>query len=105
MIYGIKKPDPVPMIECPSFNRCNANLCPLDPDIDDRPYVGGDDRCKGEKPTRHKIALKYPQLLPLQGYTKSEWGGIQAWVNMSVAKKKKITRAGVNNLKTLKKSK
>ena len=71
----------MPYAECPSFERCSCNLCPLDPYVKDKFALKGDGKCVATKPTRLKIAAKYPQLLPRQGYTGMEWGGIKAQLN------------------------
>ena len=33
------------MKECPRFDKCNAPICPLDPDVLDRAHVKGDPVC------------------------------------------------------------
>ena len=33
------------MKECPRFDKCNAPICPLDPDVLDRVHVKGDPVC------------------------------------------------------------
>ncbi len=76
-----------PYHECPSFDRCSANKCPLDPDIDLRDSAPGDRKCKGEKPTRIKIGSKYPELLPYKGLTKREYQGLQRWNSLSTAER------------------
>ena len=35
------------MSECPSYETCNANLCPLDPDLSSRCWYIGEDVCSG----------------------------------------------------------
>ena len=36
---------PQVMKECPRFDKCNAPICPLDPDVLDRAHVKGDPVC------------------------------------------------------------
>lgn len=33
------------MHDCPKYSHCNANLCPLDPDISERSYLQGEPVC------------------------------------------------------------
>ena len=63
--------------ECPSFERCSCNACPLDPlrEQEGRIRLFKEDKCVAHKPTRFKIGSKYPNLLPEQGLTKQEWAG------------------------------
>jgi len=106
MIYGSNsKPDPSPIFECPNFNKCSANLCPLDPEIEARPYVLGDDRCVATKPTRISIGTKYPELLPFKGFTRREWSGQIAWAKRDPKEKKRFIASNTKRLKTLKKAK
>ena len=64
-----------PMEECPSFNACGAPRCPLDPDYSIRIRYPEEDKCRAHKPTRNRIALKYPELLPNKGFTPKEASG------------------------------
>jgi hypothetical protein len=96
-----KEYEPKPMELCPSFGRCSANMCPLDPDINNRIYVAGEDKCRATKPTRLKIAEKFPQLLPYKGFTKREWSGRRTWANRSPREKKKFIEANTKRLKKL----
>jgi len=62
-----------PYRECPSFGKCSANICPLDPEQHLRTHVKGEDVCHAEKPTRMRIGAKYPDLLRFVGLTKREF--------------------------------
>ena len=62
-----------PYEECPSFERCSCNLCPLDPVMKDKEALEGDSRCVAHKPTRLKIAARYLDVLPMQGLTYREF--------------------------------
>ena len=42
------------MKECPRFDRCNALICPLDPDVLDRVSVKGDSVCQLPQAIRQK---------------------------------------------------
>lgn len=72
-----------PYHECPSFNKCSANICPLDPDQRLRTYINGEDTCHAEKPTRMRIGAKYPNLLRFVGLTKREFQARQRWNALS----------------------
>lgn len=61
-----------PPRECPSYERCSAPLCPLDPRQSERHAEPGDERCRAERPTRARIAALYPDLLPGGGLTARE---------------------------------
>ena len=94
--------EPGPMELCPNFLKCSANLCPLDPEIEERPYVRGDDKCRANKPTRAKIAANFPELLPLKGFTRREASGMRSWANRDPKEKKKFVESNTKRLKTLK---
>jgi hypothetical protein len=91
----------MPMRECPSFDYCSAPRCPLDPDIDDRISLKGEDKCKAQKPTRMKIAEKYPNLLPYKGLFKKQYVGKMLWERKSSQEREKITQALANSRKTI----
>jgi hypothetical protein len=72
------------MKECPRFDRCNAPICPLDPDVLDRVHAKGDSVCHylrlyvknalwGLKPRSLpanlpiRVAEVYPQLIARYG--------------------------------------
>ena len=89
----------MPYHECPSFDACSCNKCPLDPDIYTRISEPNDEKCKAHKPTRHKIGLKYPELLPYKGFTKREFNGRKRWNELAPEKKELIAAAGSQRLK------
>lgn len=64
-----------PYMECPSFEHCSCNVCPLDPISDERNRLVGEEKCVAWKSTRLKIAKKYPNLLKYKGLTGREYGG------------------------------
>ena len=93
-----------PYHECPSFERCSCNACPLDPlkEQEGRIRLFKEDKCVAYKPTRFKIGSKYPNLLPYQGLTKQEWVG----KNMSQVERDKkrefFLQLGIKRQKTQK---
>jgi len=64
-----------PFEECPRFYKCSVNKCPLDPDINIRNRVIGEEKCHMRKSVRNKIGLKYLELLKFQGFTSREHAG------------------------------
>lgn len=64
-----------PFKECPHFDTCSRNLCPLDPNITKRFKPIEDERCRAWKSTRRKIGEQYPDLLPHKGLTAREAAG------------------------------
>jgi hypothetical protein len=72
-----------PYHECPSFEVCSCNLCPLDPDLEMRTGLPGEEKCRAHKPTRLKIACRYLNLLKYQGLTVKEWVGLRSWSALS----------------------
>lgn len=90
-----------PYNECPSFNHCNCNICPLDPESDEKSHLSGDEKCKAEKPTRFRIGQKYSNLLPYQGLTKREWVGRKNWEGLSPENKELKLQALAKTRKSL----
>lgn len=64
----------LPYHNCPSFDRCSCNRCPLDPDFESKLRYPDEEKCRAEKPTRYRIGSEYPEL-PYQGLSKREWTG------------------------------
>lgn len=79
-----------PFRECPRYDSCSCNKCPLDPLIDQRRVLPDDEKCKAWKSTRMKIAAKYPKLLPYGGLYKKQWEAKKRWADMDPAKKELI---------------
>lgn len=90
-----------PFMECPSYPKCSANKCPLDPRIEERDYVKGEERCKAEKPTRLRIAAKYPDLLRLVGLFKREFQARERWNALDPTKRAERLQALTNARKSL----
>lgn len=61
-----------PARECPSFQRCAAPLCPLDPDMEKRVGLEGEEECRATRRTREAIAARYPGVLKTGGLKASE---------------------------------
>jgi len=74
-----------PYYECPRFDKCNVNNCPLHPFYPDL-IVDPEDRelkCTIEKQVRFKIGSKYPDILKYQGLSRPEYTGKQRFENLS----------------------
>ena len=90
-----------PFEECPQFNTCSCNVCPLDPDMDEKFTLPGEEKCKAHKPTRLKIGTKYG--LPKKGLRGREFSGKQRWEGLSPEKKALLVEQGLKSLKSIKK--
>ena len=58
---------PEPFRDCPLFERCSVNVCPLDPDRNLRTHCTDDPetKCKARLTVIREIAASYPpELLP-----------------------------------------
>ncbi len=88
-----------PYHECPRFNRCNVNNCPLSfnyplfVDYEDR-----DPRCTLEKSVRVRIGSKYPKL-KYQGMTAKEYSATKRYESLSVEAKERLAEIGALSLK------
>ena len=66
-----------PMRECPRFDRCSVNNCPLNTGYPDL-YVYPEDmypKCNMEKNVRVRISSKYPGILKFGGLKQREYSG------------------------------
>ena len=90
-----------PFYECPQFDSCSCNKCPLDPEYKNMIALPGEERCKAQKPTRMKIGEKYQSVLPLKGLTCRESQGKKIWDRKTPTEKKQMLERGVKALKTL----
>ena len=91
----------MPYEDCPSFERCSCNVCPLDPGMADKEALEGDGVCRAHKPTRLRIGAKYPVLLPLGGLNSREFRNKARWEAKTPAERALITQRLENGLKTL----
>lgn len=66
-----------PYEDCPRYDSCDVNKCPLDPDIKHRNKVPGEGKCTMRKSVRLRIGGLHSQVLPLQGLTKREYNGLK----------------------------
>ncbi len=61
-----------PFEECPSFNSCGCNRCPLDLNMLEMPALEGEEKCKASRATRLAIVERYPVKFPTGGLKESE---------------------------------
>jgi len=82
--------------ECPRFNACSVNNCPLDP----HPANPGDKQtvCKMEKAVRQRIAAKHPGQLANGGLTAREAAGKRTFDKLPLAVKSQLAATGKSNL-------
>ena len=85
----------VPYRDCPSFERCSNNHCPLDPLADQRPSMADDPetRCTCRRSTREAIAQRYG--LQGGGLTRRDKGRdarTARWEALPVEEKERRTR-------------
>ena len=84
------------MEECPRFQNCSVNHCPLDPE-QDKHKSHPDDRqrkCPMEKNVRRRIGQKYPDLLPLMGLNAMEAAGLAKWNGMTLDQRAALAERG-----------
>ena len=89
--------------ECPRFNTCSVNNCPLDP----HPANPADKeiKCDMEKAVRQRIAAKYPDQLANGGLTAREAAGKRVFENLPLAVKSHLAATGKDNLAKINKGK
>lgn len=92
-----------PERECPRYERCSVNFCPLDADQDRHSVhkLDKEQKCPMEKRVRVRIGSQYPDLLPMGGLTSREWSGAQRMAKLSSAEKEALAERGREALKRL----
>lgn len=81
-----------PHHECPRFQKCSVNRCPLHPLYPNLP-IDPEDRetkCTMEKQVRYRIGSKYPDVLKFQGLTSKEWAGKQRFDNLTEEERQNV---------------
>ena len=87
------------MEQCPRYNSCSVNKCPLDLDISLRNQLKGEEICGMAKSIRLRIGTKYG--LSKLGLTDREWSARKRYEDMSIEEKEKLARRGSLTLKKL----
>lgn len=86
-----KKTD-LPLYECPRYDRCSVNNCPMHPDFPNLFIDENDEeqKCTIEKQVRMKIAAKFPGVLQFEGLTPREFSARKKWENLDEISKERI---------------
>jgi len=93
---GVKSLTRKPYRECPRYQKCSVNSCPLHP-IFPEIYTDPEDsqvKCTLEKEVRFRIGSKYPDLLKFQGLTPREWAGKKRFEGLSEEDKELVRERG-----------
>lgn len=90
-----------PQRECPRYDRCSVNHCPLDPDQDEHLShpLDKEQKCPMEKGVRLRIGSKYPDLLPRLGLTRPEHAAKERFAKLSLVERQAMAERGKAALK------
>lgn len=96
-----------PQRECPRWQRCSVNKCPLDPLQDQRNVyeLDTEKKCQMEKQVRLRIGSKYPDLLPRLGLKAREWAGRMAFERLSPSVKVERLKKATDTISRLNRAK
>ncbi len=62
-----------PYEDCPRFQNCSVNVCPLDPLMNEKVALPEDAKCSAQIGTRLEIVKQYPDVsFQFQGLTSKE---------------------------------
>ena len=82
-----------PYHSCPRFDKCSANRCPFDPEIDRKEAFRGEEKCRLAKSRRMRLYESLPEekksLLPYRGMFKREFSGWKRWQDLPEEEKAK----------------
>ena len=88
-------PGKPPFHGCPRFEKCSANRCPFDPDIEGKKTLRGEEKCGLAKSRRMRLWENLPEdrktLLPYQGRFKAEFSARKRWQDLPEEEKAKRT--------------
>ena len=75
-------------LDCPKWDRCSVNSCPLDSEQDEHESRPDDPqtKCKAGRSERYKIGKETE--LPRRGLTKKEWAALQRELKVPPEKRK-----------------
>lgn len=93
--------------ECPRFNECSVNNCPLELMYPNMIVLDEDKEktCTMEKQVRYKIGSKYPEILKFQGLTPKEWAAKKRYESLTYEEKQILAKRGKEALLKIKKVK
>lgn len=95
--YGgntINKQTQEPFYDCPRYQKCSVNNCPLHPQYPDLTIDPEDheQKCTLAKSVRIRVAEKYPGVLKLEGLTPREFNGRNKWNALSTEEQELIRK-------------
>lgn len=75
----------LPFYDCPRYEYCNVNNCPLHPQYPNLPIDPEDieKKCTVAKSIRLRIASQFPGMLRYEGLTPREFEGRSRWNSLS----------------------
>jgi len=79
------------MHSCPNYKTCNANLCPLDSDIEKRTWFIGEDVCNRKDHTDMPMVRRQKQLNKRKPMEYSEKPLFAVWLSESAPKKRRLS--------------
>ena len=86
-------PTKLPFHWCPRFDKCSANRCPFDPEIEGKKTLRGEEKCRLAKTRRMRLWETLPEekktSLPYRGMFKKEFSGWKRWQDMPEEEKEK----------------
>lgn len=71
---GVKMRMPYP--QCPRFENCSCNICPLDPLVNEKIKIPEDEKCLLRKFKRLQIGSQFSEL-KFRGLTSREYYGMK----------------------------
>jgi hypothetical protein len=91
---SITSADSEPFKKCSRFQRCSANVCPLDTQMAEKETLPGEEACTLPKTRRMALAAPYPELLPWRGLWARELASLQRWEALPEAERAARIEAG-----------
>jgi hypothetical protein len=86
-------------VECPRFNRCSINACPLN--WHPKHPTDKEQICTLAKSVRQRIAANYPNQLMNAGLTAREAAGKRIFASLPLAVKSQLARTGKSNIQRI----
>lgn len=88
-------PSKPPFHWCPRFDKCSANRCPFDPEIEGKTTLKGEEKCKLAKSKRMRLWDSLSEdkkaFLPYCGMFKREFLARKRWQDLPEEEKEKRT--------------
>jgi hypothetical protein len=94
-----------PERECPRWEKCSVNQCPLDAMARERHPLDKEQKCPMEKQVRQRIGAKYPELLPMGGLNGREWHALKRFEALPLAVRLEMAEKGRERLKAYRRGK